>query len=253
MPLLKCPECSRDCSDSASSCPSCGHPFSNRGWLKWILIGLTSFFVLIILGFTTIQFYGTDKLFGFLNGGMSDQQKAAVDDAISDLLKLEAAMDVGVSKLTFHQSVTTAKASTKRATVALEGNKKYEKLKVLLNETMQIFEDANTLWQIKTVTGSIANVEDTTYFFACLDLPEKKVTGNKSKDALSDYANNILCDPDGSRFVKKYSLTMREYGSENVASKQGRVEKMEALNVMWKLGKSKLAELQTYRKDLEGH
>jgi hypothetical protein len=54
MALINCPECNKDVSDKASSCPFCGHPIAdsattieltNKKWKKFKLAGLMFFVI----------------------------------------------------------------------------------------------------------------------------------------------------------------------------------------------------------------
>ncbi|MFR6378429.1 MAG: zinc-ribbon domain-containing protein [Oscillospiraceae bacterium] len=36
MALIKCPECGREISDTASACPGCGAPVRKPGWVLFI-------------------------------------------------------------------------------------------------------------------------------------------------------------------------------------------------------------------------
>jgi len=83
MALIKCPECGRDVSDSASSCPNCGHPISRvdknlvqidsaprkrKKYRVRLLIFTPIFFIGLILsmiwGFSAIS-GGKGGMFGF--------------------------------------------------------------------------------------------------------------------------------------------------------------------------------------------
>lgn len=48
--LRPCPECRREISTNASSCPHCGHPLhsSDTWFLTWLLVGLL--IVAVVLG-----------------------------------------------------------------------------------------------------------------------------------------------------------------------------------------------------------
>jgi hypothetical protein len=77
--------------------------------------------------------------------GPSEQQKAqehAARESLKTLQKLEAATEVGVNKLQYGPMLIEAKAAINEANRLLPDGR----LKQELNEAMQVFQDADTVW-----------------------------------------------------------------------------------------------------------
>ena len=77
--------------------------------------------------------------------GPSEQQKAqerAARESLKTLQKLEAATEVGVNKLQYGPMLIEAKAAINEANRLLPNGR----LKQELNEAMQVFQDADAVW-----------------------------------------------------------------------------------------------------------
>ncbi len=81
----------------------------------------------------------------FRLGGLNSAQRAALDAAVSDLGKVNAATEVGVNYQQYGSLLISAQASVNNANRII----KRGPMRDALNRTMQAYADAATIWKFK--------------------------------------------------------------------------------------------------------
>lgn len=234
MKLTDCPACEKACSPHAAACPNCGHPFTEnqrnsestkRNAWKILTLGLGAFVLLAILGglaFALINLLPTE-LVNIRGQTLNANQEKLSQDAITELRKLAAATDVGISKSNYSTMLIYAKAVAEKAVRELPESP----LRKGIADTFDSYQDAHTLWDI---------MKDDTYYSACPTQPD--TTGMvESKRKMKE----LFCDPVGGELARKYKIPLRVFNSGELADPQavdegkvmGTVFKKEGLSLIW--------------------
>lgn len=251
MKLINCPACERECSAQAITCPNCGHPLKSESTFNlssvvepkttniWriLTVGLAAVVLLAVGIFAVFNYTGIATTLLSPSKSLSDAQRKAVDEAMGELRKLDAATEVGISKIEYHKLLIPAQASTKKASDVLPDGS----LKKALNSAMEAYNDADTLWNLKMPKGMMSDeMVDRDFFTACFTQPTPSTNSNALTRSFQDYFNSILCDSVGSGIAKKYDLPMKDLQSGEPSKESGKVEKKVALNIVWLKAKQEL-------------
>lgn len=148
-------------------------------------------------------------------GGLSGKQRKAVDEALTELRKLDAATDVGVSKMEYSKMLISAQAASNNAIEVLPDGE----LKNEIRESMQGYVDAKTFWNI---------MKDDDSFFACETQPPPDA------DNINQRLTDLLCNPEGGELVRKYKIPLREFKTGQLSTTgKGAVSKKEGMSRIW--------------------
>ena len=158
-------------------------------------------------------------------GGLTEKQKTVAEKSISELRKLEAATQIGISKSEYGRMLITAQAAATEANSALPDGA----LKSGIAEAAKSYADANTLWNI---------MKDDDWFFACIQSPPKEP---KDKDDLMVGLWDKFCPAESSELTKRYNLPKRDKKTKDLSEEWTAViYKKEALSVVWQAASEKL-------------
>ena len=88
-------------------------------------------------------------------GGLTSSQQAALDTAISDIGKIDAAIQVGVNYQQYGMLLINAKASVNEAERVI----KDKSIRDLLDQTMDCYVDAAKIWSFKISSPSLVVIK----------------------------------------------------------------------------------------------
>jgi hypothetical protein len=154
--------------------------------------------------------------------GLTAKQEKVAEEALSELRKLDAATDIGISKLEYSKMLITAQSASTEAVSTLQDGE----LKTAIKGTMASFLDAKTIWFL---------MGDDDHVFACAIQPDK----SGKEDSIKRFID-LECNPEAGEIVRKYGLTLRAYQSNEIVNDKGRLDKKEAISFIWQSAKEKL-------------
>lgn len=118
MALIKCPECGKEISSSATNCPNCGHPIApkqqevvektiikekKKGGCLTALVAVLLLFILFVIIFTVLSDDSDDKAKKVGNSNLSDNTGEATKD-LFEVGEIAEYNDIQVSVLDFETS-----------------------------------------------------------------------------------------------------------------------------------------------------
>ena len=130
-------------------------------------------------------------------GELSSKQKSAAQDAIADLKKIEAAVQVGVNYQQYGMLLIDAKDKVNKANAVLHESE----LKNELNSAIDAYADASQAWSVKINSGFLRT--------------------DRESDAT---------------LIKKYSLKQFTLGTSSTSSTKMYADANDAMQIMWGSG-----------------
>lgn len=127
--------------------------------------------------------------FAFRLGGLSSAQRAAVDAAVSDLGKVNAATEVGVNYQQYGSLLISAQASVNSANRAVKKGPMHD----ALNRTMEAYADAATIWKFKIDNQSYTLIKPGTMEWGLVTKYGANKIGSRVSDS-GEFPDTVLQD-----------------------------------------------------------